>query len=161
MTLPVAYQENRASASQLHDHLTQCDSLFEPKLSSRVEIGEYARKLGDRATRFEAWAGGVLVGLVAAYFNADRAQAEERSAYITNVSVLPRWGGNSIARTLLDQCVRRAQECGMSAITLEVGASNERARRLYDKAGFRAITDGDTLTMRLQLTQEEPDERQT
>lgn len=128
------YRSNTASATEIAAHLKQCDAAFVPALSSRREIDAYAQKIVDHAERFEAWAGGTLAGLVAAYCN-DR---ENHRAYITSVSVLEAWKGRGIAAELLKRCIEHATSSGMRCILLEVGSANRPAIKLYEKLGFVA-----------------------
>ena len=83
MSGPIEYSLNQATEEEIANHLSRCDADFVPPLSGRVEISSYAHKIAGNATRFEAWAGGALVGLVAAYCN----DSERRSAYITTVKI--------------------------------------------------------------------------
>lgn len=132
MSATVKYRMNAASTADVERHLLRCDEDFVPPLSTRVNISAYARKLATRATRFEAWCDGTLVGLVAAYCN----DADSKSAYITSVSVLREWTRRGIAATLLQQCIAHAEASGMSQIRLEVARQNAGAIRLYEKDGF-------------------------
>jgi ribosomal-protein-alanine N-acetyltransferase len=126
---------NTADGAAVATHLAHCDADFIPALSSRVKIAEYANKIAGRATRFEAWYGETLVGLVAAYFGT----GEARVVHITNVSVLRERSGHGIAAALMRRCLERAKEQGIGRITLEVGEKNAPALRLYEKFGFRSI----------------------
>lgn len=132
MSATVEYLRNKASAVELAEHLSRCDAAFVPPLSSRVEIIDYAQKIANKATRFEAWLGGTLVGLVAVYCN----DQEKRIAYITSVSVLREWTGKGIAARLVGQCVEHAKASGMQRISLEVASDNTHAIKLYEKSGF-------------------------
>lgn len=134
MSAAVEFLLNAASAAQIADHLLCCDADFVPPLSGRVEINGYAQKIASKATRFEAWSGGTLVGLVAAYCN----DPGKRIAYITSVSVLREWTGNGIVAHLMSQCVEHAKALGMRQIGLEVSSDNTPAIRLYEKSGFIA-----------------------
>ena len=130
----IEYLLNTASAAEIAKHLLHCDADFIPPLSSRVDINNYAQKLASKATKFEAWSGGRLVGLVAAYCN----DQENRLAYITSVSVLKEWMGQGIAANLLKQCITHAKDAGMQQISLEVASNNQPAMGLYEKNGFVA-----------------------
>jgi hypothetical protein len=79
----------RPAQQQLLTHLHACDADFSPALSTRVHMGRYAEKINQNAVRFEAWAAGELVGLVAMYCN----DHSTGVAFITHVSVLPIWQG--------------------------------------------------------------------
>jgi ribosomal protein S18 acetylase RimI-like enzyme len=134
MNASIDYLLNKASAAEIAEHLARCDADFVPPLSGRVEIKDYVQKIAGKATRFEAWSGGILVGLVAAYCN-DR---EKRIAYITSVSVLRAWTGKGIAAHLMSRCIEYAIMSGLRQISLEVASDNRPAIRLYEKSGFVA-----------------------
>lgn len=128
----VEYLLNKASELEIAKHLLDCDADFIPPLSNRVDISRYAHKIASRATRFEAWSGSTLVGLIAAYCN----DQENRIAYITSVSVMREWVGQGIAADLLKQCITYAKDSGMRQISLEVESNNQPAIGLYEKQGF-------------------------
>jgi len=130
----VEYLMNKTSEVDIVKHLRACDADFVPPLSGRVEVKDYAQKIASNATRFEAWSGGTLVGLVAAYCN----DYESRIAYITSVSVLKAWTDKGIAARLVGKCVEHAKVLGMRQISLEVASDNTPAIRLYEKNGFVA-----------------------
>ena len=130
------YRLNQASPAELAQHLSRCDGHFVPRLSAGVNIGDYAKKIAKQATRFEAWADGSLVGLVAAYCN----DQETRVAYLTNMSVSREWMGKGVAACLLSQCCKHAAASGMRQIRLEVAEENTPATKLYEKCGF--VADG-------------------
>jgi ribosomal protein S18 acetylase RimI-like enzyme len=134
MSAVVEYLMNKASEAEIAEHLSRCDADFVAPLSDRVEINDYAKKIASKATRFEAWSGGTLVGLVAAYCN----DQEKSIAYITSVSVLREWMGKGNAARLISQCIEHAKVSGMRQISLEVASDNAPAIRLYEKNGFVA-----------------------
>jgi ribosomal protein S18 acetylase RimI-like enzyme len=156
MSLTVEYASNKASETEIVKHLSHCDVDFVPPLSSRVAINDYARKIVSKATRFEAWSGGTLVGLVAAYCN----DHEKRTAYITSVSVLKAWAGKGIATHLMTLCIKHAHALGMVRVSLEVALDNTSATKLYEKNGF-VLDKADTpfVTMNLYLENEEEHEQ--
>ncbi len=158
MSETVEYRLNSASEVEIAEHLSRCDTAFVPPLSGRVEISDYAQKIASKATRFEAWSGGTLVGLVAAYCN----DHEKRIAYITSVSVLREWIGNGIAVRLVGQCIEYAKTSGMRQISLEVASDNAPAIRLYEKSGFFAgKANVPFVNMNLYLKSGEEHEQQT
>lgn len=149
MSRTVEFCENRATEEQIAEHLALCDGKFVPPLSSRVEIKQYAHKIYVHGLRFEAWAEGSLIGLVAMYCN----RLDERLAYITNVSVLgtppP---GVHVASQLLQRGIGHLGEQQFERVDLEVDRDNHKAIRLYERHGFVAsVKDGHTLHMRLEL----------
>jgi len=132
MSAMVEYLSNKASEAEIIEHLSLCEFDFVPPLRGRVEITDYAKKIASKATRFEAWSGGTLLGMVAAYCN----DQEKRIVYITSVSVLKEWIGKGIAARLMTQCIKYAKASGMGQINLEVACDNAPAIKLYEKIGF-------------------------
>jgi ribosomal protein S18 acetylase RimI-like enzyme len=125
------YRRDTATSDDVHAHLTRCDADFTPPLSARLDLGNYAAKLAERAARFEAWDGGRLVGLVAAYVTPGAP-----NAFISNVSVVPELRGNGVAAALVADCIDRARGSGAATITLEVATADRAAVRFYEKLGF-------------------------
>lgn len=149
----VTFSEGRATAGEIQTHLEQCDGEFVPRLSSKVDIGQYASKLRAFARTFEAWSGTALVGLVAAYMN-DRATS---CAFISSVSVAAELANRGVASTLLDQCLNRARQEGMDVVRLEVNPESHSAIRRYRHLGFSEIIRKDkTVIMELELTCRRP-----
>lgn len=148
----VEYGVNVATADEIAEYLQKSDADFVPPLSGRVEICDYARKIANHATRFEAWSAGTLIGLVAAYNN----DFEARIAHITSVSVIREWTGKGIASRLVAQCIEHAEASGMRLITLEVARDNGPAIKLYEKYGFTANDEQKPMAkMELHLNDEE------
>ena len=144
--------EDRASQAEILAHLVRCDARFVPPLSERVDLPAYAARLHAKSRRFEAWSGGRLVGLVAAYLD-----GQDGGAFISNVSVEVDFLGRGIASALLGRCILRARAAGLRRVRLEVGADNEAARRLYEKQGFSTCADGgDRVFMQLDLPEATP-----
>lgn len=142
------YLRDAATAAEIERHLAACDAGFVPPLTARVCLADYARKLERRAARFEAWAGGELVGLVAAYCDG----AAGPLAYVTNVSVVPRVRGAGVADRLMVLCLEHAAALGFGSAELRVGAANARALRFYARHGFARIADeGGELLLRRTL----------
>ena len=147
MSSSVQFTLNTASPTEIAEHLHRCDDAFVPPLSTRVEIDGYARKIGRRAERFEAWAGGTLVGLVAAYLN----DQDRRLGYVTNVSVEAGFRRTGIASELMTECIESTRQRGFGGIELEVDSANAAAIDLYTNHGFAVCgVPGRTIVMRLQ-----------
>lgn len=148
MSEEIVFVRNQASDARIAAHLHECDKSFIPPLSSRVDVGGYARKIANHAVTFEAWSDSSLVGLVAMYCN----DQLERTAYITSVSVLAAWTGKGIAARLLGLSIEHAGACGMTKICLDVANDNLSAIDLYKKKGFIAQSIADSnVTMAFHL----------
>jgi ribosomal protein S18 acetylase RimI-like enzyme len=144
----VTYAVDAATDAAIGEHLRRCDALFNPRLSERLDVAQYAAKIRAKAVTFEAWSGDELVGLLAAYLNEPRAM----EGFVTNVSVEAGFQGSGIGDTLMHNCIRLARDRGFREIGLEVHTSNERAVALYRRHAFEVSgTRGEFLRMTLSL----------
>lgn len=131
-TPPPRLAVDEADAQALLEHLRRTDADFMPVLSSRVDLGDYATKLRSLARSVELWEAGSVVGLVAIYCNA----APGGEAFITSVSLEPRWRGQGLADQLVERACELARAAGLARIRLELHCDNQPARRLYERHGF-------------------------
>lgn len=148
------YRQGTASASDIKTHLTACDARFDPLLSSRVDVASYAAKLAEHAETFEAWRGGALAGLVAAYFNGQAGSF----AFISSVSVVADVKGAGVATRLMHDCLDAARRQGLRYAELQVSRASSAAIALYRKLGF-AESGGDTATLTMRLPFADPAHR--
>lgn len=65
-----------------------------------------------------------------------------RRGWCGGFGIVPQFRGSGASRLLAEEMVRVARECELTTLQLEVLTQNERARRLYERAGF-------TITRRL------------
>ena len=89
----ILYKIKTATVEDIVLHLTACNKYFKPALDKKLDIQEYSEKIFRESVTFEAWADRVLVGLIASYFN----DSENRSGFITSVSVEKKYKGKGIA----------------------------------------------------------------
>lgn len=73
-----------------------------------------------------------IKGYIVTWINLDE-------AYIANIAVDPEYQGYGIGGALLNETVDRLKKLGTSKCYLEVRVSNEKARRLYEKFGFKVV----------------------
>lgn len=131
----LSYKFKKASSDDIIEHLNKCSNDFNPPLNKCVNIIEYGRKIYNKALTFECWKNTKLIGLIAAYFN----DFETNTGFITNVSVIKEYQGNSIASKLLSNTINYAKENKFNKILLEVYKTNNKAIKLYEKYGFKMI----------------------
>ena len=149
--MTIEYHVNKATESQIEEHLKLCEANFKPPLSQRVELQGYSKKIADKAVRFEAWEENVLIALIASYCNDN----ENRSAFITSVSVLKEMQGKGFASKLMKQCIKHLKELGLEQAILEVGNENVNAIAFYRKHSFMVSRiDDQTSFMQLNLFKE-------
>jgi ribosomal-protein-alanine acetyltransferase len=75
---------------------------------------------------------GILAGFLVA-------RHVEREWELENIVVGSEFRGRGVGRQLIDALLSRVRATNGSAVFLEVRESNEAARKLYEKAGFREI----------------------
>ncbi len=147
-TYHIIYKIQTAGYTEVFGHLEKCDENFIPRLSKVTDIGAYSQKIAENSVTFEAWVGGELVGLVAAYFNDEKKQ----TGFITNVSTIKEYFGKGIAAQLIKNCISYGTEQQFGAISLEVNQNNNNAIQLYKKYDFLPIAEkGDLVIMKKDL----------
>jgi ribosomal protein S18 acetylase RimI-like enzyme len=60
-----------------------------------------------------------------------------RRGVVHNLFVLPTWRGNGIGERLLDAAEAALSDAGADVFSLETMAANARARRFYERQGYR------------------------
>ncbi len=131
------YKTKTASRKQVLSHLQECDANFSPPLSQRVDLADYANRLSEKSVSFEAWDGSILVGMLNAYLN----NVDNRTGFITNVSVLKEYARRRVGSTLLQMCLEYASQRNFSCIRLAVSRENGPALGLYSGIGFKVIAE--------------------
>lgn len=119
------------SAQKILRFLKAIDASFQPKLSTKVELVSYSKKISKKANVFFATLDNKAVGIVAFYINFDSG-----TAFITVIGVLPDYYRKGIGNYLLDFVQDYAIEKGLSYIELEVDKVNTDAICFYKKNGF-------------------------
>jgi GNAT superfamily N-acetyltransferase/SAM-dependent methyltransferase len=150
VNMDISYNTDSTGSSSIWNHLSRVGHL---NRKTPGEVSDYVKKIETQARRFEAWHEGNLVGLVAAYFN-----AETGVAFITNVSVEPKYQDRGIGTKLLGRCLDAARVANLNTAELEAAVDNVDALRLYEHFGFNGIwvakpvPNWKTMTMPLQPT---------
>jgi ribosomal protein S18 acetylase RimI-like enzyme len=109
----------------------------------------YARMIdGLRATPttliYLAYAGGEAIGIATCFVGFSTFYARPL-INIHDLGIVLAFRGRGVGRMLLDAIERKARALGCCKITLEVLADNQRARRIYEQAGFGgAVYGGNT-----------------
>ena len=138
---------NTSDAAAIEMHLRQCDNRFYPRLSGRVDLGNYSKKLALFADRFEAWQKNRLVGLVAAYLN----NPKSRQGFISSVSVCGDFERRGLASELMQKCIQLARDKDRNMLELEVSEIDKSKRAFYFKHGFALSGKGRSGFSRMEL----------
>lgn len=110
-----------------------CDEDFIPKLSSRVNIGNYCNKLLSKADIISLHLNEKLVGVLAIYLN----DFINKVAFISSVCILKEYRGLGFSKILLEKAFDISKEKKFLKIKLEVGKNNLPAITLYKNFGFK------------------------
>jgi ribosomal protein S18 acetylase RimI-like enzyme len=128
----INYQINTSTLEDIKKHLYSCSNSFVPPLESYVDISKYSQKIFGFGIRFEAYNNNILIGLIALYVD-----KQEKTSFITNVSVDPNFQKNKIAENLLSSCVGYLKENCYLEVTLHVNKNNTKAINFYKKHNFK------------------------
>lgn len=114
---------------EILSHLQAMDDSYAVKLSDRVDLCAYAKKIFDNATLFTARDNCMLIGLVAIYVN-----KKPILSFCTDVSVLPSYQkSNGIGGALMRLAIQYIKEYGGAGIAL---IADMKLLPFYNKLGF-------------------------
>lgn len=91
---------------------------------------------------FIAWADGRPVGQATCLLSFSTFAAKP-IINIHDLNVIPAFRGKGIAKELLEAVADHAKATGCCRVTLEVSATNSRARHIYAEAGYRGALEHD------------------
>jgi ribosomal-protein-alanine N-acetyltransferase len=60
-------------------------------------------------------------------------------AHLLNITIAPLYQGQGYGKWLLEQCIELARHHGAARMLLEVRPSNDKARQLYERRGFKTL----------------------
>ncbi|WP_283612137.1 GNAT family N-acetyltransferase [Croceibacter atlanticus] len=127
-------QINKSDLLDIKSHLINCDAIFEPPLSSYVDIEKYAKKLYENAVRFEIWEAKRLTCLLAVYIN-----KEDKNVFISNISIEKNSQGKGFGKLLLNSLIKSSLTKQCNEILLEVFNNNTKAIHFYYNFGFSKL----------------------
>lgn len=133
----ITYKIDNSSFDDIFLHLKKVDNSFRPKLSTILNLEQYAKKILQLSVKFESWDDNNLIGLIAMYNNFDQIPF----SYITNVSVFEFYSGRGIASRLLDNAIQYAKMKRICRIDLHVNKFNLKAINFYKKNLFEIKTE--------------------
>ncbi len=126
------YKINTLDYDELLNFLKNCNSEFTPKLSERISLDEYAKKILNFATTFEAWDGNEFVATVIAYIN----DFETKQAFVTLAYCKKQHRRKGIISCLIKMLEAKCKEKDFTSITLNCSVDNEKAISMYEKNNF-------------------------
>ena len=132
--MSIKYKINNSSIEDIVQHLNKCSKFFIPELKTYVNISEYSNKIFNKSVRFEAYDGDDLIGLLALYINED-----DKSTFITNLSVDINYQRTGVSKKLLENCKNFNTHQKYDFILLEVFKNNINAINFYKKNNFKIL----------------------
>jgi GNAT superfamily N-acetyltransferase len=117
--------------TEIYNYLQLSNSDFEPQLTNRVILREYAKKLQEYAVFSGHFSKDELISLVAVYANTD-------IVFLPYIHVKKNHRGKKLAGKLLDELICEMKMEKKSSIRLTV-RKNSDACKLYIKHGFYVI----------------------
>lgn len=127
---------NKIDLGELERIHLLCDEDFIPKLSLRVNIKEYCKKIFNLSEIITIESGNNIAGLTSIYTN----DMVGHQAYISSMCILKEFRGMGFSRTLMNESIKLAIKKKMRFIRLEVGINNVAAIKLYESFDF--VIDG-------------------
>lgn len=128
---------NQITLDELITIHKKCDNDFIPKLSSRVKIEDYCKKLYNFSDLVSIHLSNKKspIGLVAIYCN----NLNSKESFISSICILKEYRGIGLSKILLKEAIELSKNKGMMSISLEVGKSNFAAIKLYESYGFKVL----------------------
>jgi RimJ/RimL family protein N-acetyltransferase len=130
--------EVRAATTADEEPLTALDRAAWTPFSSPGPRDEAAPLFNERTSHEDVLVA-VVDGELAGYIRLNRAtrfQSSDHVLTVNGIAVDPAHQGRGVGRVLIDAAIAEARRRGARRLTLRVFSPNERARRLYESAGF-------------------------
>ena len=132
----IIYKINNSKKEDIDSHLSITNEYFNPPLSTKLNLLDFAEKIYNNATRFEAWDEEELIGLISCYCN-------KEVAFINHVAIIKKFQGLGIAKILMKNCIDYTKEKRFKEIELEVSINNKEAINLYKLFNFSIVNETD------------------
>lgn len=132
-TCEYEWQNGAQCERRIHDFLLDTNEDFVPKLSGRVDMKAYARKLAQYADNLFVVIDMQDAASCSIYCN-------EAVAFISSIAVKKDFWRLHIGTQLMDEVKRHAKERKCTKICLEVHEENAAALAFYQSCGFYTVT---------------------
>lgn len=105
------------------------------EMFERVDLVEFSEKISTNAVHFEVRDQDELVGFMAAYYNDE----ESKVAYITTISISPKYQGQGLGKKLLVEGIEYARQKRFLFVRLQVRKANSLALKFYESFDFQKV----------------------
>lgn len=131
------YQPGTVDYRELLHFLEETDDLIEPRLSTRVDIVEYSKKVAKNATMFVAKRGLEWIGVEAVYFN-----AYPEFSFTTTLRVRKEYHNNStVGLDLMLMQKRYLKKNGTKGLRFAIRKNNTQLLNYHLKRGARILSE--------------------
>lgn len=119
-----------SNSEDMKNFLLRIDNVLTPRLSLRVDICEYSKKLARLADVFNAYVEGKFAGSVVIYMNSGH------EGFVSSFTVFPEYQRQGVGTKLWSEVVKDANRRGINRISLDVYKENHKAIKFYVALGF-------------------------
>lgn len=128
------WQTGENGAERIYQFLWEMDEYFVPKLSERVSVEAYAKKLSQRADNLFVM---VFIQTVVQDIASCSMYCNEETAFISSFAVKSDFWREHVGSRMMDVVKQHAKELQCRKIRLEVDRNNMAACGFYSSCGFR------------------------
>lgn len=105
------------------------------EMFERVDLIVFSAKISTYAVHFSVSDQDDIIGFMAAYCNDE----ESKIAYITTISISPKYQGKGLGKKLLEEGIKYARQKGYLYVRLQVRKANIIALKFYEGFGFQKV----------------------
>lgn len=129
--IAISLLEENVQVNEILAFLKEIDEDFKPKLSSRISLSSYAKKLSSNAVFALATLDSKIIGMTAFYAN----DIHKKTSYLPVFGVKENYRGMGIASQLLDLTISFLKEKGFQRLSLETWLGSH-AQIFYQRKKF-------------------------
>jgi ribosomal protein S18 acetylase RimI-like enzyme len=118
-------------------HASALNGIMKISESNRQKVLQTLRTLLESGQVFIAESNGKIAGFVSYEKKSRSLEVEKNEINIACLYLNPEFRGSGIGKALMQKCIEELKSKGFERITLNVTSSNERAKALYGKLGFK------------------------
>ena len=122
--------------AEIEDFFVSVDNELFEKLTDRLNVREYSKKLYEHALHFSAYKGEELVGLSPCYFNNDSGGI----VYISALVVKNVYRGNGLKQKLFDSIKKHAKAQNFTEMVVSFHCENQVSVNFYESNLFEKHT---------------------
>ncbi len=128
----IQFEIKQLSIADVSQFLQAHDNDYFEKLSDRVDINEYSKKVVENATHFTVSDNKQLLGFSPCYFN----NIKDKTAYISSLTIKQGFRGKRLGSELIKKVMQHAKENNFIAVMVKIHYLNDCCHQFYQKNGF-------------------------